>query len=61
MYGVWKFIAARHGLYDDVLFFDARGFEGLEGALEEGVDEFGVPAGVDDATAEVGACAGGGL
>lgn len=40
---------------DNVLFFDARGFEGLEGAAEEGVDDLGVPAGVDDADAEVGA------
>lgn len=55
-YGVREFIRPGDGLDGDVFFPYAGGFEGLDGAGEEGGDDFGVPAGVEDAYAEGGAC-----
>ena len=55
LHGVGEFVGAGDGLDDYVLVFDAGGVEGLFGAGEEGVDDFGVPAGVDYADAEGGA------
>ena len=49
LHGEGEFVGARDGLHDDVVFFDAGGFQGLDGTLEEGVDDLGVPAAVDDA------------
>ena len=53
--GEGKFVGPRDGLDDDVLCLDTRSFEGFEGAVEQGGDEFGVPARVNDAYAEGGA------
>lgn len=54
--GVGEFVGARDALNDDVLVLDAGLGEGLLRAVEECVDHGGVPAGVDDANAEAGAC-----
>ena len=54
--GVGKFVGAGDGLDDDVFVFHAGCFERFEGALEEGVDDFCVPAGVEDADSEGVAC-----
>ncbi len=56
--GVGELIGAGDALDDNVLLFDAGFGERLLGAGEEGVDDGGVPPGVDDADAEVGACRG---
>lgn len=55
--GVGKLVRARDGLHDDVFFFDAVAFERLDCAVEQGGDDGGVPAGVDDAYSEAGAFA----
>lgn len=52
---VGEFVGAGHGLEDYVFVLDTGGCEGFLGAGDEGVDDFGVPAGVDYADAEVGA------
>lgn len=56
MCGEGEFVGAWDGLDDDVLFFDARGAEGADCAVHERADDAGVPAGVDYADAEGGAC-----
>lgn len=55
---VGELIGAWDGLHDNVLVLDTGGFEGFAGAREEGLDDFRVPPAVDDANAEVRACAG---
>jgi hypothetical protein len=42
-------------LDDDVFVFDAGSFESLDRAIDEGGDDFGVPASVDDADSKGGA------
>lgn len=60
-YGVGELVAAGYALDDDVFVFDTGGCEGFLCAGEEGVDDGGVPAGVDDADAEAGAWVGWGV
>lgn len=51
----WQLPGPRDRLDDDVALLDAAGKQLRLGALQEGVDDLGVPAGVDDADAQAGA------
>lgn len=50
-----EFVASGHVLHDDVLGLHACGSEGLFGAGNEGVYNFGIPPGVHDGNAQAGA------
>lgn len=47
--------APRDTFYDDVLFLDTIGKEAVLAAGDEGGNDGGVPAGVEDGDAEIGA------
>ena len=50
-----EFVAPRDVLGHDVLILDPGRFEGFSGSGHESIDDFGVPASVDNRDAEVGA------